>query len=35
MFPGDHFFIHANESLLLQTLARELREVVVESSTSE
>ena len=28
MFPGDHFFIHANESLLLQTLARELREVV-------
>ena len=26
MFPGDHFFIHADERLLLQTLARELRE---------
>jgi medium-chain acyl-[acyl-carrier-protein] hydrolase len=28
MFPGDHFFIHADERLLLQTLARELSEVI-------
>jgi len=28
MFPGDHFFIHADERLMLQTLARELREVI-------
>jgi medium-chain acyl-[acyl-carrier-protein] hydrolase len=28
MFPGDHFFIHADVRLLLQTLARELQEVI-------
>lgn len=28
MFPGNHFFLHANERLLLQTLARELQGVI-------
>jgi medium-chain acyl-[acyl-carrier-protein] hydrolase len=28
MFPGDHFFIHADERLLLRTLARELSDVI-------
>ena len=28
MFPGDHFFIHTDERLLFQTLARELRETL-------
>ncbi len=32
MFPGDHFFIHADERLLLQTLARELSEVINRKS---
>jgi medium-chain acyl-[acyl-carrier-protein] hydrolase len=32
MFPGDHFFIHADEKLLLQTLARELSEVITGKS---
>jgi len=32
MFPGDHFFIHADEALLLHTMARELSEVISRNS---
>jgi medium-chain acyl-[acyl-carrier-protein] hydrolase len=28
MFPGDHFFIHADETLLLRSLARDLQELI-------
>lgn len=27
MFPGDHFFLHSNEALLLQSITRQLQQV--------
>jgi medium-chain acyl-[acyl-carrier-protein] hydrolase len=34
MLPGDHFFIRSSQDLLLRSLARELREVIVYSSSN-
>jgi medium-chain acyl-[acyl-carrier-protein] hydrolase len=31
MFPGNHFFLHSHEGLLLQTLARELQDTIVRA----
>jgi medium-chain acyl-[acyl-carrier-protein] hydrolase len=35
MLPGDHFFIRSSQALLLGSLARELREVIVHSRVNK
>lgn len=34
MFPGDHFFLHSSQALLLRVLNRELQNVILKSQQS-